>query len=203
RIVPFRFGDLLRASRPGTAALRLEWQALQQTLRPTPAAAARLPEATAALRAGLSARAIARPHGYTAGGYETFSADLLHDAFQLTGDPLARHELARLGSAIRPLLAGLPFRSSRGEGAVLRAGVRVAVATGDRELLGFLRARFAEVIEPELGGGPTGRAHAIAQPPHPQALGPEHPFDVPWQMGLLVDGLCALWRATGDEAVRD
>lgn len=198
---PSALHDVLR----GGGALHLalaEVAVLQHTLRPTPGSRPRLPDATETLRAGLSPAAIARPHGYASYDYEHFSVDLLYDLHWLTGDPLARHELARAGSGLLAVLRSVPFRTSRGEGACLRAGVAIARATGERELLDALLVHVREVVIPAIGGDEPNRAHAIAQPARNDALGPDHPFDVPWQMGLLVHGLHALWSETGDDAVR-
>ncbi len=180
------------------ALLRLaEAAALQQTLRPTPATRPREPAATAPWRSGMSPRAIEAPHGWTALDYEHFSVDLLHDCYWLTGDPLARCELARAGTGLLPLLDALPFRTSRGEGWCLQGGVLIARATQNRALLDALLERVRETLIPGLGP-----AWAVSQPPHADALGVTEPFDAPWQMAALVEGLSALWRATGADDVR-
>jgi hypothetical protein len=186
-----------------TELLRLaEAAVLQQTLRPTPGTRPRRPDDTEAWRQGLSQRAEERPHGFTALDYEHFSVDLLYDLYWLTGDPLARAELVRAGSGLRPLLEGLPFRTARGEGWCLQGGALIARATGDREIVEWLLTRFRREVLPELGGG-TGEPWAIAQPPHTDALGPGDRFDAPWQMAALVHGLHALWSETGASDVRD
>lgn len=174
---------------------------LQHGLRPTPGCSPRLPADTAAWRAGLPARAIEAPHGFRALDYEHFSVDLLFDHFWLTGDAWARDELARAGSGLRALLAGVPFRTARGEGWCLQAGVLIARATGDGALLADLLRHCRSNVIPALGEAPA-RPFALAQPPHPDALGGDEPFDAPWQMAALVHGLSALWRETGDDDVR-
>lgn len=182
------------------ASLPLLWAAetrvLQQTLRPTPGWRPRRPADTEAWREGLSARALRRPHGFTPLDYEHFSVDLLYDWYWLTGDPLARDELARAGSGLRRILEGLPFLTARGEGWCLQGGVLVARATGNRDLVEWLRRRFVERVLPRLGRAPAPAA--LAQPPHPDAFGPGEDFDAPWQMAALVRGLYALWVETGD-----
>lgn len=189
-----------RGSRLGIARLAV----LQQGLRPTAGTTARTPEATAGLRRGLSSELVARPHGYTPLDYEHFMVDLPFDVWWLTGEPFALHELERAGRTLLPVLRTPAFRTSRGEGACLRAGVAIARATGRRELVTALLEHVHEVVLPLLGDDEVAtRAHAIAQPPHPAALGPLHPFDVPWQMSLLVHGLHALWSETQDAEVRD
>ena len=172
---------------------------LQHPLRPTPGRRVALPKDMAPFREGLGRQALNRPHGFTALDYEHFSVDLLFDYFWLTGDPLARDELARMGTGLRPLLGGLPFLTCRGEGWCLQAGVLIARATGDGGLLEFLRARFREVVIPSMGG--PDRSYVLRQPPHPQGLGADEPFDAPWQMAALIHGLHSLYVATGDAAI--
>jgi hypothetical protein len=196
---PCALHDVLRWR--SAALLRTaEAQVLQQSLRPTPGFVLRLPAEWTAHRQGLSARAIARPHGFTALDYEHFSVDLLFDWFWLTGDPFARDELARAGVGLERLLRGLPFKTARGEGWSLQGGVLIARALGDGDLLGRLRARAVGELLEALGG--PGTPFAIRQPAHTDAFGPDEPFDAPWQMAALVRGLAALHTATGDEAVR-
>jgi hypothetical protein len=175
---------------------------LQGGLRPPPLVEARAPAETEAFRSGLSPSALARPHGYLAFDYEHVTADLAFDVFWWTADPFAWEELSRMAGAIPALLAVPAFRTSRGEGACLRAGVAAARATGNEQLLAQLVQHVTEVLAPAIGGDEPRRGHALAQPPDMRALGPGHPFDVPWQMGLLVHGLHALWSATGDETSR-
>jgi hypothetical protein len=199
---PSALHDLLRgAPAPGLRRARLT--VLQGLLRPTPGTTARLPEDAADLRSGLSRRAIERPHGFRAFDYEHISADLPFDLYWLTGDPCARHELGRLGSGLLPVLRSAAFRTSRGEGACLRAGVLIARATGDRDLLAALRRHLVDELEPRIGADDPRRMHAIAQPPDPRALDGRQEFDLPWQMGLLVHGLHALWRESGDDLARE
>ncbi len=185
-------GDLLRAA---------EGMALQQSLRPSPGMNPRLPESMAAWREGMSSRTVQRPHGFTALDYEHFSVDLLYDYYWLTGDPFALDELRRIGRGLRPLLEGVPFMTARGEGWCLQAGVQIARASGDRQLLADLYERFEKVILPVLGREPA--SFAIRQPAHPEALGEGESFDLPWQMAALVYGLHALFQETGSEDVRD
>ncbi|GAB4154428.1 MAG: hypothetical protein Fur0037_23070 [Planctomycetota bacterium] len=173
-----------------------EGMILQHTLRPTPGRKPGQPRETEAYRSGIPAASMAVPHGIPPPDYEHFSALLLHDWYWLTGDPLARDELARLGRGLRALLSALPFTTSRGEGCCLQSGALIARATGDRELLGLLVRRAREKILPTLAGG-SARV-CVAQPPLPAALGDE-PFDAPWQMALLVRGLHALYLASGEE----
>lgn len=176
-----------------------ESMVLQHCLRPPPGSAPRLPGDTAALRQGLSPRTVQRPHGFTALDYEHFSVDLLYEFYWLTGDPLAREELARMGRGLRPLLAALPFVTARGEGWCLQAGVAIARATDDRQLLEDLHQRFVERILPQLGRPP--QTCALPQPAHADAFGGLEPFDAPWQMAALVHGLHALWIETGDDRI--
>jgi hypothetical protein len=176
--------------------------ALQGGLRPPPLLEPRVPTDTDPYRQGLPPTALARPHGYVPSDYEHVSADLLFDVYWWTADPFARRELDRLAAVIPQLLETPAFRTSRGEGACLRAGVAAARATGDEVLFARLTSHVADVLAPAIGGDEPRRAHALAQPPDVRALGPRQPFDVPWQMGLLVHGLHALWAATGDELSR-
>ncbi len=176
-----------------------ETMALQQSLRPSPAAAPRLPAATAALRQGLSRRCIGRPHGFTALDYEHFSVDLLYDWYWLTGDPLARDELARTGAGLRALLPGVPFATCRGEGWCMQAAALIARATGERELVAALHQRFRQQLLPALRRVPHGVV--LPQLPHDAAFGPAEAFDAPWQMAAFVHGLHALWLETADPAV--
>ncbi len=173
---------------------RAEAAVLQQTLRPTPGATPRSPARTAPLRAGLTQRAVRRPHGFTALDYEHFSVDLLYDYYWLTGDPLARAELRRAGSGLLAVLEGAAFPTCRGEGWCLQAAVLIARATGDRELLRGVRRRYVERIAPSIAAAPAGTV--LPQPGHPRAFGPLERFDSPWQMAALVHGLHALWRET-------
>jgi hypothetical protein len=178
-----------------------ESMVLQQCLRPPPAHRPRLPADTERWRRGLSERSVQRPHGFTSLDYEHFSVDLLYDYWWLTGDPLAREELARAGRGLPKLLAGLPFLTARGEGWCLQAGVLIARATGDRGLLDALHERFVTAVLPALGRPPQG--WALRQPPHADAFGDNVPFDAPWQMAALVHGLHALFVETGDARVRE
>lgn len=182
-----------------TSLLRIaETQVLQHCLRPTPGFDVREPRDMAPFRVGLSERARTAPHRFTACDYEHFSADLVYDYYWLTGDPLALAELRRLGSGLMRVVEGVPFRTSRGEGWCLQAGVLIACATGNAELLEALRRRARELAA-EIEGPPA--MAAIAQPPHPQAFGTTDRFDAPWQMAALVRGLTAVHRATGDTEV--
>lgn len=170
----------------------------QALLRPLPGHQARLPAATEALRQGLSARAMQRPHGFEALDYEHASVDLLLDLWWLTGDELVRDELRRHGAAIVALLQRIPFMTSRGEGHCAQALAAVAWATGDDQLLAWAVRRVHEQVLPRLSESPLV---ALAQPPHPEVLGGDAWFDAPWQMAALVHGLCALHRRTGDPAI--
>lgn len=175
-----------------------ETMVLQQALRPTAGFAPRQPPQLAPFRAGLSPRAVERPHGFTALDYEHFSVDLVYDAYWLTGDPFARAELERAAIGLRRTLAGVPFLTSRGEGWCLQAGVLIARATGDGALVQELLQRARTKILPRLGDPPH---LALAQPPHPDAFGIGEAFDAPWQMAALVYGLDALHRETGDAEI--
>lgn len=215
RLGPFGdFGDAREAVVPGSGrngacALHnvLRWrssdlleiaqaQMLQGMLRPLPGAVASVPATTAPLRQGLSARALREPHGFESLEYEGISVDLLFDLWWLTGDPLVRDELRRTGAAIRRLLQRLPFLTSRGEGWCAQALAAVAIATEDAELLAWAAHRMRSIVLPRLSESPYV---ALAQPPHPDALGGSVHFDAPWQMAALVHGLHALHRATEDD----
>ncbi|MDP6930590.1 MAG: hypothetical protein QF412_12905 [Planctomycetota bacterium] len=174
-----------------------ETMVLQQCLRPTPGRNPRLPEVGEPWRQGLSARAIARPHGWTPLDYEHVSVNLLYDWFWLTGDPLARDELRRVGTGLRRLLEHLPFMTSRGEGWCLQAGVLIARATGEDSIVKWLAERFRQDVLPVLGEIPE--PFAISQPAHESAFGPGVRFDAPWQMAALVHGLHAIHAETGDD----
>lgn len=208
------FGDPEQAALPGVPRLgdsmlhnALRWRSpgllqaaegmvLQHGLRPTPARSPRAPADTAAWRQGLPEAVLAAPHGFGQEGYEHVSALLLFDHFWLTGDPWAREELGRLGGAVPDLLAAPRFRTSRGEGVCLLAGTLCARATGDAELLAALAAHAHAEILPGLRHLREGLA--LPQPPHPGVLDAGTRFDAPWQMALLVRGLCALGDAAGD-----
>lgn len=194
RETPFSLHNVLRTRSPSLLGIA-EAIVLQQPLRPTPGCVPRLPADTAAFRAAMPEHAIERPHGWVALGYEHFAVDLLYDWFWLTGDPLARDELARCGSGLPALLAGVPFRTARGEGLCLRAGVQIAQATGDEALFDLL-LRHAHALLPQLGRAPS--AAVLPQPGHARVFGTEVPFDAPWQLSLLVRGLHALHVTTGD-----
>lgn len=191
---PSALHNVLRCESPPLLAAA-EAAVLQQCLRPPAGRPPRLPDDMAAFRAGLSPRAIAKPHGFTALDYEHYSVDAWFDWYWLTGDPLAFDELALCGRDLQPLLERLPFLTSRGEGWCLQAGVSIARATHDQALLARLLARHQSLVRPRLGEAP--QPFAIAQPPHADAFGPGVEFDAPWQMAALVHGLVALWRATG------
>lgn len=195
---PSALHNLLRWCSPHLF-LAAEGMFLQQTLRPTPATLPLRTEDQRPYQQGLGPLARHAPHGFTAPDYEHCSVLLLYDWWWLTGDPLAREELARVGRGLRRELSALPFLTSRGEGWCLQSGVLIARATGDRELLGWLHRRWQTVVLPQLG--PPGASYALRQPPHPDAMAGE-PFDAPWQMAALLHGLHALWRATGDGEVR-
>jgi hypothetical protein len=136
------------------------------------------------------------PHGFAPFDYEHCSAHLLYDYWWITGDAFARDELARLGGAVRAMLTAVPFRTSRGEGTCLEAGVLCARATRDAGLLGWLVEHALQRVEPALAE--PGQAAAIVQPAHPLVLVGKTPFDAPAQMAALVRGLAALHAATGD-----
>jgi hypothetical protein len=174
---------------------------LQQTLRPTPGHRVRVPEGGAALRQGMSPRTLQQPHGFTALDYEHFSVDLLYDYYWLTGDPLARDELARAGRGLPRVLAELPFLTSRGEGWCMQAAVLISRATGDPEPVERLHERFRERVEPELGS--PGALYVLRQPPHRDVLGGEEPFDAPWQMAAFIHGAHAMFQQTGDRRFAD
>jgi hypothetical protein len=173
-----------------------EGMVLQHCLRPTPGSGVRIPAETKKLRQGLSKRTMRRPHGFTAMDYEHFSADLLYDYYWLTGDALARDELARLGRGLRGVLSDLPFRTCRGEGWCMQAAVLISRATGDARPVQFVHKRFVESVEPTLGTDPA--PYLIRQPPHPDALDGKEAFDCPWQMAALVHGAHAMFAQTGD-----
>jgi hypothetical protein len=173
-----------------------EGTALQHCLRPTPGGSVRVPAATKALRQGLSNRTMRRPHGFSASDYEHFSADQLYDYYWLTGDALARDELARLGRGLPGVLRGLPFQTCRGEGWCMQAAVLIARATGDDAPVRFMHKRFVDRIEPSLGTKPA--PYLIRQPPHPDAFDGKEAFDCPWQMAALAHGAHAMFVQTGD-----
>ena len=183
-VLRFESGDLFDIA---------ELMATQQSLRPSPGRAQVLPADTAPFRAGLTPRSCERPHGFTALDYEHFSVDLLYDYYWLTGDPLAHDELVRTARGLRQVLETVPFRTSRGEGWCLQAGVLLARATADPALTGFLRTHALALLG-QLGRVPQGIA--LAQPGHALGLGEQEPFDAPWQMAALVRGLAALHAET-------
>ena len=211
RAGPFApFGDVLDPlrdpSRTAPAALHdvLRWRSValldfamlavsQQTLRPTPGTVARESEGLEHLRVGLGPRATRRPHGWWPLEYESLGVDLLFDAYWLTGDPLARHELARIGTALPAILRAAPFRTSRGEGLALRAGALIARATNDAALLAALVDHARASIVPAIGAAPRGTC--FPQPPHRRVFGEPESFDAGEQMALLALGLAALGDA--------
>ncbi len=194
---PSALHSVLRLRSP--ALLRVaEAMVLQSTLRPLPGHVARAGTDSRALRAGLSRRAQHMPHGFEALDYEHASVDLLFDHYWLTGDRLAREELARHAVALRRVLANRAFRTSRGEGWGLQALASCALATGDQELAAWLRAHVAVELAPSLR---ENLVAAIVQPPHREVLDGETPFDSPWQMAALVHGLHAVHRLTGDDEI--
>ena len=213
------FGDPLDAAANGTPrngpsalhnALRFsspnlvygaEGMVLQQTLRPTPGQPVRVPEAAAALRQGMSPRTLQLPHGFTALDYEHFSVDLLYDYYWLTGDPLARDELVRVGRGLLRVLAEVPFLTSRGEGWCMQAAVLIARATGDTGLVEAVRGRFRERVEHELGG--PDALYVLRQPRHSDVLGGDEPFDAPWQMAAFIHGAHAMFQQTGERRFAD
>lgn len=186
----------------GSAALLrcAEAMVLQNCLRPTPGLPIRLPVAAEKLRQGLSKRAMQMPHGFSALDYEHFSVDLLYDYYWLTGDPLARDELGRIGSGLLKMLAKVPFQTCRGEGWCMQAAVLIARATGDDTLVEKIDKRFRARVEPNLGG--AGASYVLLQPPHPSALDGRTAFDCPWQMAAFVHGAAAMYRQTGAEIYR-
>src|SRR5262249_15700811 len=137
---PCALHNLLRWQSP-LLSLCAEGMVLQQTLRPTPGRNPARPPEQAAWRQGIGPLGQYAPHGFTAPDYEHFSVILLYDGWWLTGDPLARDELARLGRGVRAELQAVPFLTSRGEGWCLQSGVLIARATGDAALLEWLRRR--------------------------------------------------------------
>ncbi len=192
---PCALHNVLRFQSP--ALLRkAQGMVLQHCLRPLPASSPRLPADTKSFRQGLSQRSQQMPHGFTALDYEHFSVNLLYDYYWLTGDPLALLELRRMGEGLPRLLAGLPFMTCRGEGWCMQATAQIARATGAEELQKLVLQRFHTSVLPQMGKLPS--CHVLAQPPHPQALGPLLPFDAPWQMAALVHGLHAMQQTTGD-----
>ena len=174
-----------------------EGMVLQQGLRPSGGRPERTPADTAAYRQGLPQLARRAPHGFVPHDYEHVSAHLLFDYYWLCGDEWAREELARLGRSIVGLLASARFRTSRGEGNCLEAGVLCARATGDVELVTTLDTHARTVLLPLLDRLDQGVA--VVQPPHLGVLDGKAPFDAPWQMAQLVRGLTALAAAGGSE----
>lgn len=187
--------NVLRWRSPELAAVA-EAMVLQHSLRSVGGRPPRLPADTAAYRDGLPPTAISAPHGYPPIDYEHVSAHLVFDWWWLTGDAFARDELARLGRAVPDLLATAEFRTARGEGNALLAGVLCARATGDRELLARLLDHALERLAPALR--PNGSTMVLPQPPHPLVLDGKTAFDAPYQQAQLVRGLAALHAATGD-----
>jgi hypothetical protein len=173
-----------------------EGMALQHCLRPTPGVPVRLPPATASLRQGLSARTMRLPHGFAPLDYEHFSVDLLFDYYWLSGDLLARAELARMGRGLPRVLGVIPFQTARGEGWCMQSAVAIARATGDGALVAHIDHRFRREVKPALGG--AAEPHVLAQPPHLEALDGTEAFDCPWQMSAFVHGAAAMHRQTGD-----
>ncbi|MGE3171593.1 MAG: hypothetical protein AB7O97_03140 [Planctomycetota bacterium] len=186
--------NVLRWQSPALLAIA-EGMVLQHALRPTGGRAPRLPDDTAAWRQGLPERALLRPHGFAPIDYEHCAAQLLFEYWWLCGDPFARDELRRLGASIPSMLAAVPFRTSRGEGRCLEAGVLCARATGDGALLQALSRHARDVLLPALAPPHTGTA--LPQPPHPLVFDGDVAFDAPAQMAALVRGLAALHGETG------
>ena len=191
---PSLLHNALRWGQPELLAAA-EGMVLQHTLRPTPGARPDQPADTVPWRQGMGRLAQEMPHGFRAADYEHFSVNLLYDWYWLTGDPLARDEMARMGRGLPGLLAAVPFLTCRGEGWCLQGGAMIARATGDRALAAALAHRVATVVEPAMG--PPGAAWVLKQPPHTEALGAEDEFDAPWQMAALVHGLHALHGTPG------
>ena len=177
-----------------------EGMVLQQGLRPSGGRLERAPADTSAYRQGLPQLARRAPHGFVPHDYEHVSAHLLFDYYWLCGDDWAQQELARLGQSIVRLLATASFRTSRGEGHCLEAGVLCARATGDAELSAMLEEHARSVLLPLLDRLDEGVA--LAQPPHAGVLDGKTPFDAPWQMAQLVRGLAAVAAASGSEDLR-
>jgi hypothetical protein len=144
----------------------------------------------------MSDRALRRPHGFTGLDYEHFSVNTLYDYYWLTGDPLARDELARAGRGLLELLEEVPFPTCRGEGWCMQAAVLIARGTGEPDVVDAVARRFRDRIEPVIGA--PSALYVLSQPPHEQALEGEEAFDCPWQMSAFVHGAHAMYRQTGD-----
>ena len=189
---PCALQGILRWPDPALMAAA-ESMVLQQTLRPTPGVAPRLPGDTASFRRGIERGALDRPHGFTALDYEHASVDMLRDWWWLTGDVLARDELRRVAGGMIRVVDEVPFLTSRGEGWSMQSMVLVARAEGGsagQRLVAQLADRFMARVAPELGK--KGQPWVLKQPGHPRVFGDDVPFDAPWQMAAFVHGAVAL-----------
>lgn len=136
-------------------------------------------------------------HGWNGFDQEHFSIDDLYAAHLLTGDPWLRFELESIGQA----LLTYPFakqpvslHTSRGDGWVLRGLCLLYRALGDERYLEAARS-LVEGMDAERSKGARKWLHSNG--PDPRHLA-DHPFEIPWQVSIAINGLAAYHRISKD-----
>jgi hypothetical protein len=150
-------------------------------------------------REGTSGGYRQETHGWNGFDHEHFTVDDLYYCYLLTGDPWIRFELDGIGQALLTYeFAKKPetTKSSRGDGWVLRGLCQLYKSLGDAAYLAAAKNLVAG-MEACRGKGAMKWLHE--NDPDPRQLS-NHPFEMPWQVAIAVDGLALYHDLTRDPA---
>jgi len=155
----------------------------------------------AAWREGTSGSWMRETHGWNGFDEEHFTVDDLYAVHLLTGDPWVRFELESIGQAILTYpfaKKAVASASARSDGWLLRGLVQLHRVTGDRAYLDAA-SQLVRGMDARRGKGEIKYLNEAA--PDPRQL-TNHPFEMPWQVAIAVNGLVYYFEQTGDPLAR-
>ncbi|MFN0208049.1 MAG: hypothetical protein ACKVS6_17220 [Planctomycetota bacterium] len=155
----------------------------------------------AKFREGTSGTYRKETHGWNGFDHEHFTVDDLYACYLLTGDPWIQFELSGIGQAILTYEFGkkpATTHSSRGDGWVLRAFCQLYKSLGDKI---YLDAAKNLVLGMDAARGKGNIKWLHENEPDPRQL-TNHPFEMPWQTAIAINGLAAYYELSKDELAK-
>ncbi|MBI3821006.1 MAG: hypothetical protein HY286_20135 [Planctomycetes bacterium] len=154
-----------------------------------------------AFREGTSGGYRQETHGWNGFDHEHFSVDDLYSLYLFTGDPWLRFELESVGQALLTYdCARKPAttHSARGDGWVLRGFCNLYKVLGDKNYLDAAR-NLVLGMDAERSKGDMKFLHDNGPDPRHMT---NHPFEMPWQVAIAIDGLAVYYEITRDELAK-
>jgi hypothetical protein len=156
----------------------------------------------ARFREGTSGSYRQETHGWNGFDEQHFTIDDLYAMHLFTGDPWVRSELEAVGEALLTYdfaKKAKTTQTSRGDGWCLRGFCLLHRALGDPKYLDAAR-NLVQGMEAERSKGAMKFLHDNA--PDPRHI-ENHPFEIPWQVAIAIDGLAAYHELTSDPVAKN